>query len=113
MASAIDDLEDIDLDRYPTLPLLRRACQLRRTITAFDATYVALAEERAAVYDVTVADRHTEWCGPAAMSKTVTNAARFPSAPSMSGPTSAQLRVGLPFTKDSRAVHSARTPPLA
>ena len=42
--SAIDDLEDIDLDRYPTLPLLRRAYQLRRNITAYDATYVALAE---------------------------------------------------------------------
>ena len=43
-AAAIDDLEAIDLDRYPTLPLMRRAYQLRANVTAYDATYIALAE---------------------------------------------------------------------
>lgn len=41
---AIDDLEDLDLARYPTLPLMRRAFDLRANVTAYDATYVALAE---------------------------------------------------------------------
>jgi len=43
-ASAIEDLEDLDLDRYPTHPLIRRAYELRANVTAYDATYVALAE---------------------------------------------------------------------
>ena len=43
-AAAIDDLEDLDLDRYPTLPLMRRTFDLRANVTAYDATYVALAE---------------------------------------------------------------------
>jgi len=43
-ADAIDDLEAIELDRYPTLPLLRRSYELRANVTAYDATYVALAE---------------------------------------------------------------------
>lgn len=43
-ATAIGDLETIDLDRYPTLPLMRRAYELRANVTAYDATYVALAE---------------------------------------------------------------------
>jgi predicted nucleic acid-binding protein len=43
-AVAIEDLEDLDLDRYPTLPLMRRAYELRASLTAYDATYVALAE---------------------------------------------------------------------
>jgi predicted nucleic acid-binding protein len=34
----------IDLDRYPTLPLMRRAYELRASLTAYDATLVALAE---------------------------------------------------------------------
>lgn len=42
--AAIDDLEDLDLDRYPTLPFMRRAYQLRSNVTVYDATYVALAE---------------------------------------------------------------------
>lgn len=41
---AIDDLEAIDLDRYPTLALVRRAYELRNNLTAYDAIYVALAE---------------------------------------------------------------------
>lgn len=43
-ASAVKDLEDIDLDRYPTLRFMRRAYQLRANVTAYDAAYVALAE---------------------------------------------------------------------
>ena len=42
--AAIGDLENVDLDRYPTLPLMRRAYQLRHNVTAYDASYVALAE---------------------------------------------------------------------
>lgn len=42
--TAIDDLELLELDRYPALPLMRRAYQLRHNVTAYDATYVALAE---------------------------------------------------------------------
>ena len=41
---AIDDLEDLDLVRYPSLPLMRRAFELRDNVTAYDAVYVALAE---------------------------------------------------------------------
>jgi predicted nucleic acid-binding protein len=40
----IQDLEDVELDRYPTLPLMRRAYELRANVTAYDAAYVALAE---------------------------------------------------------------------
>jgi predicted nucleic acid-binding protein len=43
-ANAIGDLEAIDLDRYPTLALMRRAFDLRANVTAYDAAYVALAE---------------------------------------------------------------------
>jgi predicted nucleic acid-binding protein len=43
-AEAIDDLEAIELDRYPTLPLMRRSYELRANVTAYDATYIALAE---------------------------------------------------------------------
>lgn len=43
-ATAIGDLEAIDVDRYPMLPLMRRAYGLRANVTPYDATYVALAE---------------------------------------------------------------------
>ena len=43
-AAAIDDLEDLAIDRYPTLRFMRRAYDLRNNVTAYDATYVALAE---------------------------------------------------------------------
>lgn len=43
-AAAVGDLEDLDLDRYPALPLMRRVFDLRANLTAYDATYVALAE---------------------------------------------------------------------
>lgn len=41
---AIGDLQSVDLDRYPTLPLVQRAYELRANVTPYDATYVALAE---------------------------------------------------------------------
>jgi predicted nucleic acid-binding protein len=43
-AAAIEDLEAIELERYPTLPLMRRSFELRSNVTAYDATYIALAE---------------------------------------------------------------------
>jgi predicted nucleic acid-binding protein len=43
-AAAVEDLEAFDLDRYPTLPFMRRAYALRANVTAHDAAYVALAE---------------------------------------------------------------------
>ena len=43
-STAIADLETIAVDRYPTLPFMRRAYELRANVTAYDATYVALAE---------------------------------------------------------------------
>lgn len=43
-AAAVDDLGLINLDRYPTLPLMRRAFELRSNLTSYDAAYVALAE---------------------------------------------------------------------
>jgi predicted nucleic acid-binding protein len=43
-ATAIDDLEDLTIDRYPTLRFMRRAYGLRNNVTAYDAVYVALAE---------------------------------------------------------------------
>src|SRR5581483_8044689 len=38
--AAIDDLETLELDRYPPLPLMRRAYRLRANVTAYDATYI-------------------------------------------------------------------------
>jgi predicted nucleic acid-binding protein len=43
-ATAVEDLDKISIDRYPTLPLMRRAFDLRSTVTVYDAAYVALAE---------------------------------------------------------------------
>jgi predicted nucleic acid-binding protein len=43
--SAIDDLENLELTRFPVLPLVRRAFQLRASLTPYDAMYVALAEQ--------------------------------------------------------------------
>lgn len=42
--AAVSDLERLDLDRVPTLRLMRRAYELRAHVTAYGATYVALAE---------------------------------------------------------------------
>lgn len=41
---AVDDLADLPMLRLPTLPLMRRAYELRANVTVYDATYVALAE---------------------------------------------------------------------
>jgi predicted nucleic acid-binding protein len=43
-AAAVEDLEQLDLDRYPALPFMRRAYELRANVTAYDSAYVALAE---------------------------------------------------------------------
>lgn len=41
---AVDDLADLNVVRIPTLPLMRRAYELRANVSAYDASYVALAE---------------------------------------------------------------------
>ena len=43
-STAVDDLGDLAVVRVPTLPLMRRAYELRANVTAYDAAYVALAE---------------------------------------------------------------------
>lgn len=43
-SAAIDDLAAIDLVRYPTGPLMRRAFELKTNLSAHDAAYVAIAE---------------------------------------------------------------------
>ncbi len=42
--AAIEDLAALPLVRYPTRPLMARAYELRSTVTAYDAAYIALAE---------------------------------------------------------------------
>lgn len=41
---AVDDLLALPLTRYPTGPLMNRAYELRAKVTAYDASYVAVAE---------------------------------------------------------------------
>lgn len=43
-ATAVDDLRALDVHRFPTLPFVRRAYELRSNVTPYDAAYVALAE---------------------------------------------------------------------
>lgn len=43
-SAAIDYLEDLPLTRFPTLPLMRWAYELRSNVTTYDAAY-ALAEQ--------------------------------------------------------------------
>lgn len=43
-ARAVQDLEDLEVNRFPTLPFIARAYELRANVSACDATYVALAE---------------------------------------------------------------------
>jgi predicted nucleic acid-binding protein len=54
-AAAVDDLEDMDLDRFPTLPFMGRAYELRGNVTPYDAAYIALAETLGC--DLLTADR--------------------------------------------------------
>ena len=42
--TALADLSQLPIARYPTLDLIDRAWSLRRNVTAYDAVYVALAE---------------------------------------------------------------------
>jgi predicted nucleic acid-binding protein len=43
-AAALEDLRALDLERHAHEPLLDRIWALRQNLTAYDATYVALAE---------------------------------------------------------------------
>jgi predicted nucleic acid-binding protein len=43
-AEALEDLRDLPLVRYPHAPFVPRIWQLRDSLTAYDAAYVALAE---------------------------------------------------------------------
>jgi predicted nucleic acid-binding protein len=43
-AAAVDDLEQLEIDRYPALRFMRRAYELRANVTVYAAAYVALAE---------------------------------------------------------------------
>ena len=43
-ATALQDLENIKMSRYPHTSLLGRIWELRDNLTAYDAAYVALAE---------------------------------------------------------------------
>ncbi len=47
--AALDDLADMNLQRYPHGFLLPRVWDLRENITAYDAVYIALAEALDAV----------------------------------------------------------------
>lgn len=42
--SAVEDLGDLAVELFPTLPLRERAWELRENLTAADALFVALAE---------------------------------------------------------------------
>lgn len=45
LADNVQQLVDLDLDVWPTVPLLRRIVTLVDNVTAYDAAYLALAEE--------------------------------------------------------------------
>jgi predicted nucleic acid-binding protein len=47
--SAVVDLMDMPVRRYPLTPLLERVFALRENVTAYDAAYLVLAEELGAV----------------------------------------------------------------
>lgn len=42
--AAVTDLTDLDMARYPALPFMARAYELRANVTPYDAVYVGLAE---------------------------------------------------------------------
>lgn len=43
--TALDTMRRLGMTRYPGFPLLARVWELRKNLSAYDATYVALAEE--------------------------------------------------------------------
>ena len=43
-ALALQDLQELDLQRHSHEPLLERMWELRKNVSAYDATYIALAE---------------------------------------------------------------------
>jgi predicted nucleic acid-binding protein len=43
-ATAVGDLASVPADRYPVLPFMPRAYELRSNVSPYDAAYVALAE---------------------------------------------------------------------
>jgi predicted nucleic acid-binding protein len=45
LAGAADDLGDLAVELYPSLPLRRRAWELRENLTVGDALFLALAEQ--------------------------------------------------------------------
>jgi predicted nucleic acid-binding protein len=47
---AVADLAELPLNRYEHGPILGRAFELRHNFTAYDATYVALAEALGAAF---------------------------------------------------------------
>ncbi len=49
-AAALRRWQDFDVDRYPHEPLLDRVWELRANVTAYDATYLALAEALSMVF---------------------------------------------------------------
>jgi predicted nucleic acid-binding protein len=44
-AGAVEDLGDLSIELFPSLPLRQRAWALRRNLTTADALFVALAEQ--------------------------------------------------------------------
>jgi predicted nucleic acid-binding protein len=55
-AAAVDDLGQLDIDRYPALRFMRRAYELHANVTVYDSAYVALAE--ALSCELLTADQH-------------------------------------------------------
>ena len=49
-AAALRRWQDFDVDRYPHEPLLDRVWELRANVSAYDATYLALAEALSMVF---------------------------------------------------------------
>ena len=49
-AAALRRWQDFDVDRYPHEALLNRVWELRANVTAYDATYLALAEALSMVF---------------------------------------------------------------
>lgn len=64
-ATAVSDLAGVPADRYPALPFMPRAYELRSNVSPYDATYVALAEQLACVLitaDARLARAHGPRC---------------------------------------------------